>query len=134
MDPVPIGFTERTRLDGIRAIAIVLVAAGVAALATPLVMRFALAVGAVDRPTERKVSRRERMPLLGGLAVAMGCVAGLLLSTVWSGGPEIWPKAMGFLIGAFTIVGFESAATVLKVNEAIDAGRRLSFQPEEFKA
>ena len=31
-------------------------------------------------------------------------------------------------------VGFESAATVLKVNEAIEAGRRLTFAPEEFKA
>jgi hypothetical protein len=31
-------------------------------------------------------------------------------------------------------VGFESAATVLKVNEAIDAGQRLSFKPEDFKA
>ncbi|MBK7948604.1 MAG: undecaprenyl/decaprenyl-phosphate alpha-N-acetylglucosaminyl 1-phosphate transferase [Deltaproteobacteria bacterium] len=92
-------------MDGIRAIAIVLVAAGVAALATPFVMRFAVAVGAVDRPNERKVSRRERMPLLGGLAVATGCVAGLVLATIWPGGPEIWPKAAGFLLGAAVLVG-----------------------------
>jgi len=31
-------------------------------------------------------------------------------------------------------VGFESAVTVLKVNEAIDAKQRLSFRPEDFKA
>jgi predicted dehydrogenase len=31
-------------------------------------------------------------------------------------------------------VGFESAATVLKVNEAIEAKQRLSFRPEDFKA
>jgi hypothetical protein len=31
-------------------------------------------------------------------------------------------------------VGYESAVTVLKVNEAIDAKQRLSFRPEEFKA
>jgi predicted dehydrogenase len=31
-------------------------------------------------------------------------------------------------------VGYESAVTVLKVNEAIDAGQRLSFKPEDFKA
>lgn len=92
-------------MDGIRAIAIVLVAAGVAALATPFVMRFALAVGAVDRPNERKVSRRERMPLLGGLAVATGCLAGLLLSTIWPGGPELWPKTLGFLLGAAVLLG-----------------------------
>ncbi len=29
-------------------------------------------------------------------------------------------------------VGYETAVTVLKVNEAIEAGRRLSFRPEEF--
>jgi predicted dehydrogenase len=31
-------------------------------------------------------------------------------------------------------VGYESAVTVLKVNEAIDAKQRLSFRPEDFKA
>jgi predicted dehydrogenase len=31
-------------------------------------------------------------------------------------------------------VGFESAVTVLKVNEAIEAKQRLSFRPEEFQA
>jgi hypothetical protein len=31
-------------------------------------------------------------------------------------------------------VGFESAVTVLKVNEAIEAKQRLSFKPEEFQA
>ena len=50
---------------------------GVALLATPFVGRFALAVGAVDRPNERKVSARENMPLLGGLAVALATVAAL---------------------------------------------------------
>ena len=30
-------------------------------------------------------------------------------------------------------VGYESAVTVLKVNEAIDAKQRLSFRPEDFK-
>ncbi|MDJ0786654.1 MAG: MraY family glycosyltransferase [Myxococcota bacterium] len=49
----------------------------VAALATPIVARFAILVGAVDRPNERKVSRRESMPLLGGIAVALGFFVGL---------------------------------------------------------
>ena len=31
-------------------------------------------------------------------------------------------------------VGYETAATVLKVNEAIEAKQRLSFHPDEFKA
>ena len=95
-------------MDEIRAIAIVLVAAGVAALVTPAVMRLALAVGAVDRPNERKVSRRTRMPLLGGLAVGAGCGGGLLLATLWTGGPELWPKAAGFVFGGalLMLVGF----------------------------
>jgi len=92
-------------LDEIRAIAIVVVAAGVAALATPGVMRFALAVGAVDRPNERKVSRRDRMPLLGGLAVGIGCAAALAFATLWSGGPAIWPKATGFALGSILLIG-----------------------------
>lgn len=95
-------------MDELRAITIVLIAAAVAALATPVVMRFALAVGAVDRPNERKVSRRARMPLLGGLAVGAGCGAGLVLTALWPGGPEIWPKASGFVLGGIVLmaVGF----------------------------
>lgn len=31
-------------------------------------------------------------------------------------------------------VGYESAVAVLKVNEAVEAGRKLEFQPDEFKA
>ncbi len=52
-------------------------AAGVAALATPLTGRLAVALGAVDRPSERKVNAREGIPVLGGVAVALGCLAGL---------------------------------------------------------
>lgn len=81
-----------------------LVGAGTAALATPAVMRLALAVGAVDRPNERKVSRRARMPLLGGLAVGAGCGAALLFATLWSGGPAVWPKAAGFACGALLLM------------------------------
>jgi hypothetical protein len=29
-------------------------------------------------------------------------------------------------------VGYETAVTVLKVNEAAEAGRRLEFKPEDF--
>jgi len=30
-------------------------------------------------------------------------------------------------------IGYETAVTVLKVNEAAEAGRKLTFEPEEFK-
>jgi UDP-GlcNAc:undecaprenyl-phosphate GlcNAc-1-phosphate transferase len=58
-------------------LATLLVAVAVAAAATPLVVRLALAWDVVDRPNERKVSARVRMPLMGGLAVALGFWAAL---------------------------------------------------------
>lgn len=55
----------------------VAVAFGVAFASTPVVVRLAAALGIVDRPSERGVSRRTNMPLMGGLAVALGFAAGL---------------------------------------------------------
>ncbi len=55
-----------------------LVAAAVTALLTPLTMRFARRVGAIDEPRERGLSERPT-PLLGGLAIFAGAlVAGLI--------------------------------------------------------
>jgi UDP-GlcNAc:undecaprenyl-phosphate GlcNAc-1-phosphate transferase len=55
-----------------------LVAAAVTALLTPLTMRFARRVGAIDEPRERGLSERST-PLLGGLAIFAGVlVAGLI--------------------------------------------------------
>ena len=55
-----------------------LAAAVVTALLTPLTMRFARAIGAIDEPRERGLSERST-PLLGGLAIFSGAlVAGLV--------------------------------------------------------
>jgi UDP-GlcNAc:undecaprenyl-phosphate GlcNAc-1-phosphate transferase len=54
-----------------------LVAFGVAMLATPWVVRLARALHIEDRPNERAVNSRAGMPLAGGLAVALGFAAGL---------------------------------------------------------
>src|ERR1700691_665060 len=55
-----------------------LVAAVVTALLTPLSMRFARKVGAIDAPRDRGLSERPT-PLLGGLAIFAGVlVAGLI--------------------------------------------------------
>jgi len=134
-------------LNELRAIAIVLLAAGVAALATPVVMRFALAVGAVDRPNERKVSRRDRMPLLGGLAVGAGCGAGLLLASLWADGPSLWPKTLGFVLGGAILVtvGFLDDRFTMRANVkllfqllaaliAIQAGFRVDLFSDPFSA
>jgi len=64
------------------------VASGVAALATPLVIRLAIAIGITDRPNERSVNRRPDMPLLGGMAVGLGFAAGLA-AAIGQIGPNI---------------------------------------------
>jgi UDP-GlcNAc:undecaprenyl-phosphate GlcNAc-1-phosphate transferase len=77
-----------------------LVAAGVAAILTPLTMRFARRVGAIDQPRERGLSDHET-PLLGGLAIfAAAAIAG----AVWLPAGEPW---IGILLAAalITLVG-----------------------------
>jgi UDP-GlcNAc:undecaprenyl-phosphate GlcNAc-1-phosphate transferase len=56
------------------------VALFVAWIATPFISRLASSLQVIDRPNERGVSRRADMPLLGGLAVALGFVAGLVVA------------------------------------------------------
>jgi UDP-GlcNAc:undecaprenyl-phosphate GlcNAc-1-phosphate transferase len=75
-----------------------LAAAGVAALASPVAARFALLVGAVDRPDERRVNRRPDIPLLGGLAVALGLFVGLAAGLLVTGDPLTY---RGHLEGLF---------------------------------
>ena len=83
-----------------------LVAAGFAALATPLVSRFAIAFDIVDRPNERKVSDRAGMPLFGGGAVFAGVLAGLAVAA-WLGAFEgvDAAKIAGFLVGGVLLLG-----------------------------
>jgi UDP-GlcNAc:undecaprenyl-phosphate GlcNAc-1-phosphate transferase len=76
------------------------VAFGIAFVATPLVGRLALAVGAVDRPNARTVSQRARMPLLGGLAVALAFVLGLAVALLGFGGYGVpSERVRGLLLG-----------------------------------
>jgi UDP-GlcNAc:undecaprenyl-phosphate GlcNAc-1-phosphate transferase len=86
-----------TALDALYAL---LAAAVVTALLTPLTMRFARAVGAIDQPRERGLSDSPT-PLLGGLAIFAGTlVAGL----IWLPDERLWH---GVLLGAafITLVG-----------------------------
>jgi UDP-GlcNAc:undecaprenyl-phosphate GlcNAc-1-phosphate transferase len=64
-----------TELDALYAF---LVAGVVTAVLTPLTMRFATAIGAVDKPRERGLSARP-VPLLGGLAIFAGTLVAALL-------------------------------------------------------
>lgn len=82
-----------------------IVAAGVAAAATPFSARLAIALGIVDRPGERKVNLRQGIPLLGGIAVALGCLAGLL--TFDAMGVDAWridSKIIAFGIGSLSLI------------------------------
>ncbi len=84
-----------------------LLAAGVTALLTPLTMRLARAVGAIDEPRERGLSNRPT-PLLGGLAIFAGALVAALVflpaGYARENQPELWH---GVLLGAavITLVG-----------------------------
>jgi UDP-GlcNAc:undecaprenyl-phosphate/decaprenyl-phosphate GlcNAc-1-phosphate transferase len=82
-----------------------LAALAVTAALTPLTMRLARAVGAVDHPRDRGLSERDT-PLLGGLAIFAGLlVAGLVwLPAGYGTAHELW---RGVLLGAavITVVG-----------------------------
>ncbi len=82
------------------------VAMGAAVAATPLVSRMARALGVVDLPDARKVNRRPDIPLLGGIAVAVGCIAGM--------GTAVWQESLsagesmrlgGLLAGGAILLG-----------------------------
>ena len=64
--------------DELDALYAFLVAAAVSALLTPLTMRFARAVGAIDEPRERGLSESPT-PLLGGLAIFAGTFVAALI-------------------------------------------------------
>ncbi|MGE5632604.1 MAG: MraY family glycosyltransferase [Caulobacteraceae bacterium] len=87
-----------------------LIAVLVAYIATPLVMRLAKLVGAIDVPKDDRRVHKVPTPLLGGLAIFLGFMAGLLYYTdinlnmleVHTGAGII--KMLGVLTGAGIIV------------------------------
>ena len=60
---------------------------------TPLVIKFAHLIGAVDKPNDRKVHAKV-MPRLGGLAIFAGVVAGYFVGGLYN------EKVTGITIGA----------------------------------
>ena len=82
-----------------------LAAIAVSALATPAVARFAIALNVVDRPSERSVSKRGDMPLMGGLAIALGFFTGLAVAVmVFPEGARFVSRLEGLVIGALLLV------------------------------
>jgi UDP-GlcNAc:undecaprenyl-phosphate GlcNAc-1-phosphate transferase len=82
-----------------------LVAAAVTALLTPLTMRLARAVGAVDEPRDRGLASRAT-PLLGGLAIFAGVLVAMLafLPAGYGGSDELW-RGVLIAAAAITVVG-----------------------------
>jgi UDP-GlcNAc:undecaprenyl-phosphate GlcNAc-1-phosphate transferase len=84
---------------------VVATAFAAALCATPLVARLALALGVVDRPDERKIGGRPRMPLLGGLAVALGFFAALAVALALAPGRDgIVASLEPILIGGLLVI------------------------------
>ncbi len=80
---------------------ILLAAAATSAIATPMVSQVARAFDVVDRPNDRKVNKRADIPLLGGLAVALGTVMGIAVVGLVSGAETLEQVRLeGFLIGS----------------------------------
>lgn len=85
----------------------------VAFLLTPLMRRVAIYYGIVDRPDNVRKMHREPVAYLGGIAVFLGWLVGVVASQAcqWHLGPE-WIPALGFhvaipisvVIGAFLVV------------------------------
>ena len=85
---------------------VTLVTAGaVAALSTPIVSRVARALRVIDHPNERKVNRRENIPLLGGISVALGLFVGLAAAVLLSGDLPVRGHLEGLLLGGLLLAG-----------------------------
>jgi UDP-GlcNAc:undecaprenyl-phosphate GlcNAc-1-phosphate transferase len=78
------------------------VGAGAAYLATPLVVRLAWRLGAIDYPKDRGV-HTQPMPRWGGLAVYLGFLIALAAGLAIRREP-VDPKLLGILIGATIVV------------------------------
>jgi UDP-GlcNAc:undecaprenyl-phosphate GlcNAc-1-phosphate transferase len=73
-------------------IAVLVISFVVTLLATPIVRRLALSHGIIDRPTEARKIHRLPVAYLGGVAVFLGLVAGILYSYM----AAVFPGLLGF--------------------------------------
>lgn len=78
---------------------------GVALGLTPAIGRLAQSMGAIDRPTDRSVSVRRDMPLLGGLAVAAAFFAGLSGAELASDDSSLGTRFFGVAVGGVLLLG-----------------------------
>lgn len=107
-------------LDALGAFAVALV---VSAVATPLAARLAFRVGAVDRPRERGLSKRET-PRLGGLAIFAAVLAAAALGLVADGRMRavLAGAAVIVVVGAFDDVRADGLPPGVKLAGQVGAG------------
>ena len=100
-------------------------AALVAAATTPIAARIAHALGAIDKPNERKVNLRQNIPLLGGIAVALGFFVGLSITILLTGDQQEFRGHLeGQLLGSLLLLGLG----VVDDRRALSARTKLPFQ------
>ncbi len=92
-------------MDAVELLTPLLAASAAAALATPWVARLARGLGVVDRPSLRGVSVRPDVPLLGGLAVAIGFGVGLAAGAATLTDFTATRRLSGVLLGALLVLG-----------------------------
>lgn len=101
------------------------IAAAVSAATTPIAGRIARALGAVDKPDERKVNRRHGIPLLGGIAVALGFFVGLAVALILTAGShEYRGHIEGQLLGSLLLL----TLGVIDDRNALSARAKLPVQ------
>ena len=82
-----------------------LVAGFVSVCLTPFAMKLAIRLDIIDRPNDRKISRRDQIPLVGGVSIFIGCTAGLLSALAMGfASADLMIKSLGFLSGGFVLV------------------------------
>jgi UDP-GlcNAc:undecaprenyl-phosphate GlcNAc-1-phosphate transferase len=88
-----------------------LVSIAVSAAVTPLIMRLAMRVGAVDRPDAGRKRHARPTPLLGGLAVFAGITVALVVALVagWLPAEHIEGKHVAGIILAMALLAFGGA-------------------------
>lgn len=93
-------------------LATLVVATAVSLVATPIMRRLARSIGLVDQPSDRKV-HRDPVPYLGGLAIAVAVLAGLVVA-----------PGLGWRVGAVGLI-----ASFLCVLGLLDDHRQLAPGP-----
>ena len=88
---------------------------------TPIVMKFAGVVGAIDIPEDSRRMHKKPIPLLGGISIAIGFMASLLLLLILD-----WLEITSFDLEDRTLISFIFGILIILVVGIVDDIRKLS--------